>query len=111
METFQISNGMVLTDTPDVRWEVKPENRDGSGKPFYSVYVSTSFMDGHTVVYFNNTLSIFRSRYSADEPTIRFKVDDINEASKMVLLFVHGMKCFDDFKESVYYSENQLTRQ
>lgn len=101
-KTFLSKNNLTMTDTKPVFWQVLTEYADGSGDLFYLIYVNTDFMDGHSCVYQNNLLSINRIRYSADEPSIKFKVDSIEEAGELVLKFARGMKCLDYFKETIY---------
>jgi len=102
-KTFKSKNNVDLTDTPPIYWEVLTEYVDGSGPLFYKVYVGTSFMDGHNCIFKDNILSISRIRYSADEPSIKFKVNSIEEAGEMVLKFAEGMGCIKDFKKTIYY--------
>lgn len=104
-KTFVSKNGLTMTDTNPVFWEILTKYVDGTGDLFYKIYVNTSFMDGHLCIFKNNILSINRVRYSADEPSIKFKVNSIEEAGELVLKFADGMGCLKDFKESIYFKK------
>jgi hypothetical protein len=103
--TFISKNDIKLTATTPIYWEVLNENADGTGPLFYKVYVDCIFMDGYNCIFQNNIVSIYRVRYSADEPSIKFKVNSIEEAGELVLNFVTGMNYLDEFKQTIYFSK------
>lgn len=104
MKTFKTRNGMTMSDTTPLFWEQQHTYADNTGPIFYSIYVSTAFMDGHLCVYDpdKQIVSISFARHSSDDPSMKFEVNSIEEAGELVIKFAKGMNCLRDLESSVY---------
>lgn len=91
-----------------LNWQKQTINRDGTGGYFYNIYVG-GLAEGHICNYRDEEklLSIAYAAYSSDDPSLRFKVKDINEASEIVKKFADGMKV--DMSGTIYEIKKVLT--
>ena len=101
-KTYKTPNNLIMVKGGVLDWCRKSKYRDSTTEPyFYTIYVG-SMSGGHICNYEDDTkiLSIAYSLYSSDDPSLKFKVESIEEASKIVESFANGMNI--DLNETIY---------
>lgn len=98
---FKTSNHLTMIKSKPYNWQKQTVNQDGTGGFFYSIYVG-GMAEGHICIYKDNEklLSIAYMAYSSDDPSLKFKVDSIEDAGEIVKKFAEGMKV--DMKDTIY---------
>tara|TARA_R110000772_G_scaffold35637_4_gene85809 strand:+ start:23731 stop:24048 length:318 start_codon:yes stop_codon:yes gene_type:complete len=93
------SNGVNMIESIPLNWEVRKENSDGSGDEYFSIFIG-GMGEGHICIFKKGILTISNMMYSSDDPPLRFKIENLREASKIIYSFSQGMN--DDLVGTIY---------
>lgn len=104
-EIYKTKNNLTMIKGGLLDWQRKNKYHGSNEETyFYTIYVG-SMSGGHICNYEfeTNLLSIAYSSYSSDDPSLRFKVSSIEEASDIVAKFAIGMNI--DLKDTIYMKQ------
>ena len=103
MERYKSTNGLDMLRCQPLNWRIQRTYRDGTGPEFFSISVG-SLSEMFVCVYIpeEKTLSFSNMSYSSD-CSVKFRVENFQDASKMVLSFAEGM-C-RDIKETIFWND------
>lgn len=105
MKRYKLNNGCVMLECKPLNWRIEKTYYDdykGHNPEFYIINVGgMSDMYQCTLIPETMILSITKTAYSSNT-VIRFKVDSIEEASRVVERFAIGMGMMDDLENTIY---------
>jgi len=106
MIEYKTRNGLTMVESEPFNWQ---KEISGDNKIIYSIYVG-SFSDGHMCSYFpddnNGLLVISNISLDSGDPSLRFRVDTIEEAGNIVYMFSKGMNV--DMLDTIYLPKKTL---